>query len=417
MDGTDNARPTLAGYLVGAYLFTTASFGFSETLGLLIVPQLVGVLVVGYALYDLLGRLQIRIPGEVGLYALFGLWAAFTHYIGPRAGEGFTLGLGTLFKVLVATLACAQLIKTDADLFLALRIFAFSVLFVFYQNIGELSLLRMAGQVTEEDRFAGTLSNANTAAIFALTIVWACILLWLRSKKAGSWGLLYAVPIGVSLVIIYYSGSKKGLIGLALLVLFVGRLLYKRQGETLLGKGLVVLATGAMIIVAGYFIYRSPFFFRMQQLFAGISNVSDANRMELATEAVQVWLMNARTFFVGVGYENFRNYSSLLTYAHSTPLELLASTGIVGCSLFLGFFGLLFRRFVRLHRLADGVEARSFYFAIEIFLFIYLFFMVTAVLHDSKELTPILGCLAGYAGYRLRRVGEAREDGPGAAAG
>jgi O-antigen ligase len=422
MDEQNSAQPTLAGYLVGIYLFTTTAFGFSDTLGLLIVPQIIGLLIVGYALYDLLARLEIKIPGEVGLYALFGLWAAFTHYIGPRAGEGFTPGLGTLFKVVVATLACAQLIKTDADLFMALKIFVFSILVIYYQNRGDIAFLRMAGQVSEEDRFAGTLNNANTAAIFALTIIWAAILLWLRSKRAGSWGLLYTPPIAISLVIIYYSGSKKGLIGLALLVLFVTRLLYKRKAETPLRKGLVVLISAAMIIIAGYFIYMSPFFFRMQQLFAGISNISDANRLELAREAVGVWLMNARTFFFGVGYENFRTYSVLQTYAHSTPLELLASTGIIGCSLFLGFCGMLFMKFKRLYGAATDAETKSLYFAIEIFLFIYTFFMITAVLHDSKDLTPVLGCLAGYGGYQLRRIGQARQgvieaaDGPDHAA-
>ena len=408
MEERISAKPTLAGYLVGVYLFTTASFGFSETLGLLIVPQIVAVLIVGYAVYDILARNEIRIPGEVGLYALFVLWAALTHYIGPRAAEGFTLELGTLFKVMLATLACAQLIRSDADLFVALRIFVFSVLFVYYQNRADIAFLRMAGQVTEDDRFAGTLSNANTAAIFALLIIWSAILLWLRSKKPGSWGLLYVPPITISLIIIYYSGSKKGLIGLALLVLFVTRLLYKRKAETPLRKGLVVLASAAIIIVAGYFIYRSPFFFRMQQLFAGIANVSDANRVELATEAVEVWLMNFRTFFIGVGYDNFRSYSALQTYAHSTPLELLASTGLIGCALFLGFCGLIFRKFMRLFRAASDAESKSLFFAIEIFLFIFLFFMATAVLHDSKELLPILGCLAGYGGYRLRRLAQDR---------
>jgi len=415
MDQDASARPSLAGYLVGVYLFSVCAFGHAEFSALLIVPQLMGAALVGYALYDILGSLRIKIPLEIGLYALMGAWAAFTHYIGPRAGEGFTPSLGTLLKIVIATMACAQLIKTDADLFTALKIFVFSIVYVYIQNQGEIGYLRMAGQITEDDRFAGTLSNANTAAIFALTVVWACILLLLRSRKSLTKGALYVVPLGVSLVIIYYSGSKKGLIGLALMVLFVTRLLYKRQNITRFQKGLMVIASAALIVLAGYFIYTSPFFFRMKSLFAGISNASDANRWELAREAIEVWLTSARTFFVGVGYDNFWSYSSLGVYAHSTPLELLASCGIIGCSLFLGFLGVLGDKFLRLTRGAPDGDSRSLYFAIDILLVIFTFFMATAVLYDSKELPPILGCLAGYGSFRLRERAELEEGGLAAA--
>jgi O-antigen ligase len=111
-----------------------------------------------------------------------------------------------------------------------------------------------------------------------------------------------------------------------------------------------------------------------------------------------------------VGYDNFWTFSALGVYAHSTPLELFASTGIVGVCLFFGFFGLLFYRFVRLSRTASDTESKSLYFAIEIFLFINAFFLISAVVHDSKELMPILGCLAGFGRYQSRFQGQRREE-------
>ncbi|MGZ5453778.1 MAG: hypothetical protein ACXW2R_06160, partial [Candidatus Aminicenantales bacterium] len=144
---------------------------------------------------------------------------------------------------------------------------------------------------------------------------------------------------------------------------------------------------------------------------------SDVNRWDLAREAIQVWLTNIRTFFVGVGFDNFWTYSTLGTYAHSTPLELLASTGLIGLSLFLGFLGLIFRRFIRLYRLAPDAESKGLYFAIDILLLIFTFFMATAVLYDAKELLPILGCLAGYGQYRLHLLRQGGEDSSPAAAG
>jgi O-antigen ligase len=310
--------------------------------------------------------------------------------------------LGTMIKVVVTTLACAQLIKDEDDLFIALKIFVFSILFVYYQNSGELQQLRTAGYITEQDRFAGTLTNANTAAIFSLTVLWAAMLLLVRSGFRSLKVALYLVPVGLALLIIYYSGSKKGLLGLAMLALFMVRLLYIRRKSSLWQKSLVIGVSIVLVLVVGYFIYTSPFFFRMEQLVGGLSNISDVNRLDLVKEAVSVWLTNGLTFVMGVGYDQFWKFSSLGTYAHSTPVELLASNGLVGFLLFMGFLYLLWRKFVRLYRRASDQDMKSLFFAVMIFLLIYSFFMLAAVLHESRELLPILGCLAAFGRYHLR---------------
>lgn len=402
MDPVFKPKPRWGAYIIGAYLFSVPAFGYSDSTGLLVIPQVAGALLVGYALYDLLGRFRITISGEVGLYGLMGLWAGVTFFFQQGATPEDLRNLGTMIKVVVTTLACAQLIKDEDDLFIALKIFVFSILFVYYQNSGELQQLRAGGYITEQDRFAGTLTNANTAAIFSLTVLWAAMLLMVRSGFQSLKVALYLFPVGLALLIIYYSGSKKGLLGLAMLALFMVRLLYIRRKSSLWQKSLVIAVSIVLVIIVGYFIYTSPFFFRMEQLFGGFSNISDANRLDLAKEAAGVWLMNVRTFVMGVGYDQFWKFSSLGTYAHSTPLELLASNGLVGFSLFIGFLFLLWRKFLRLYRKTSEQDLKSLFFAIMIFLLIYSFFMLAAVLHESRELLPILGCLAAFGQYHLR---------------
>ena len=402
MDPVFKPKPRWGAYIIGAYLFSVPAFGYSDSTGLLVIPQVAGALLVGYALYDLLGRFRITISGEVGLYGLMGLWAGVTFFFQQGATPEDLQNLGTMIKVVVTTMACAQLIKDEDDLFIALKIFVFSILFVYYQNSGELQQLRAGGYITEQDRFAGTLTNANTAAIFSLTVLWAAMFLLVRSGFQSLKVALYLLPVGLALLIIYYSGSKKGLLGLAMLALFMARLLYIRRKSSLWQKSLVIAVSIVLVIVVGYFIYTSPFFFRMEQLFGGLSNISDANRLDLAKEAAGVWLMNVRTFVMGVGYDQFWKFSSLGTYAHSTPLELLASNGLVGFSLFIGFLFLLWRKFLRLYRKTSDQDLKSLFFAVMIFLLIYSFFMLAAVLHESRELLPILGCLAAFGQYHLR---------------
>jgi O-antigen ligase len=405
------SRPTLGAYLVGIYLFSVPAFAYAESSRLLLIPQITGALLVAYAILDVLRNKSLKIPREIQFYGFMGLWAAVTFGFTVSGSDWGTLSLGTLIKVVIASLACAQLIKSDSDFFAALKIFSFSILLVYIQNRDDLQYLRIADQVTEEDRFAGTLANANAAAMFSLTVIWASLLLWLRSKRGLSRKIWYLIPIGISLLIIYYSGSKKGLFGIGLFVLFFGRLLYMRARRSPYKKALVVLVSASLIFISGYYIYTSPFFIRIELFFSGTSG-SDINRWTLAGEAIHVWLMNVKTFIMGVGYNNFKLFSDLQSYSHSTLLELLASNGIVGFSLFGAFFFLLCRKFVFLYRQAADRESKSLFFSCLIFLSLFAFFMLAAVLHDSRELLPILSGLAAYGQWHVRVLRQTQSDVP-----
>jgi O-antigen ligase len=408
VDQTSKDKITLRAVLVGVYLFSVPAFAYSEELGLLAIPQVTGALLVAYAILDIL-RSRLKIPPEIQLYGLLGLWAAMTFVFAAHTGEIPTMRLGSLVKVVVATLACAQLIKDETDLFTALKIFVFSILLVYYLNRESLQILRVADQISENDRFGGTFTSPNFAAMFSLAIIWASVVLFLHARRGWLVGGLYLVPIGIALLVIYYTGSKKGLIGVAVFVLFLTRILYMRQQSSLGGKSLILLISLSLIILSGYFILTSPFYFRMQELFYGES-AGDIKRLELARESIGVWLMNWKTFFMGVGYENFSLFSRYQTVAHATPLELLASNGIVGCSLFLGFLILLFRKFIFLYRHALNQKSKSIFFSVLIFLFLYTFFMLTDVLSDSREMLPILGCLGAFGQYHLLRLRQTQTD-------
>lgn len=398
MDQINKSKIRFRACLVGAYLFSVPVFSYSETMGLEFIPQIMGALLLAYAIYDMVWTQSIKIPFEIQLYGLLALWAAATFFLGENTSE--LRPLGTLVKVAVVTMVCAHLIKDDTDLLTTMKIFVFSIPVVYYLNSETLVSLRISSQISEDDRFAGTLTNANTAAIYSLTIIWVCIFLLLHLKKGLFSRVLFLSPVGFALLIIYYTGSKKGLIGVGLFVLFVARLLYVRQKASIFKKAAVVLISVLLIVVTVYFIYTSPFFFRMQDLLYG-GSVSDTNRVELGVEAIKVWLMNWRTFFMGVGHDNFRLFSVMQTYAHSTPLEILASNGIIGLFLFVALLVLLFRRFIYLYTHAPNLALQTDFFAILVFIFLYTILLVAAVLHDSRELMPLLGCLAAYGQYHV----------------
>lgn len=408
VEQVNKPRSSFRAYVVGIYLFSVPAFAYSQSMGLLIIPQITGALLLGYAILDILGNQRIKIPREIRVYGFLGLWAVVTFYFAVSTGETETLRLGSLIKVVIATLACAQLIRDENDLFIALRIFVFSIVLVYFLNKDDLQLLRMADQITDSDRFGGTFTSPNFAAMFSLTVIWASVVLMLQPTKKILSQALYLIPIGISLLIIYYSGSKKGLFGVGLFVLFLARLLYIRQRSSFYRRSFILLVSSFLITIAGYFIYKSPFFFRIEQLFYGES-VSDIRRFDLLGEATHVWLMNLKTFFMGVGYDNFRLFGSLQTNAHNTLLELLACNGIIGFFLFISFLFLLIRKYILIYRTVSDQELKSTLFSILIFLFIYSFFMLSDVLSDSREMLPVLGCLGAFGQYHLLRISRINE--------
>ena len=403
MDPASKPRPTLGAYIVAVHLFCVPSFGYSESPGILIIPQITGALLVAYALFDMFKTQKISIPLEIRVYGFLGLWAAIT-FLGGISSEELR-PLGSLIKVIATALACAQLIKNEIDFVVAMRVFVISVLFVYFLNKDALRFLRIADKLTESDRFAGTMMNANTAAIYSVAVLWSCIHLWILSKRKLMGLAFWIIPIGISLLIIYYSGSKKGLIGIGLFAILFARLLHISKNRSSLRKSLILLVSVALIILTALFIYTSPFFSRLEQLYYGTAK-TDINRYEFVREAINVWLMNGKTFIMGVGYDNFRLVNYLGDYAHSTPFELLASNGIIGFSLFMGFLFLLYYKFVFLYKKAKNWDLKSIFFSAIIFLSIYSFFIVGAVLHESRELGPILGSLAGYGQCHFRKIGQ-----------
>jgi hypothetical protein len=306
-----NHKPTLRAVLVGAYLFSVPAFNGLESSLLSNIPQFLGALLISYALYDIICSLRLEIPLEIGLYGLFGAWAALTfftasRFVGsePDSGGAWTAPIVSLLKVVLATLACSQLIKDEDDFFTALKIFVFSIFVVFYMNRHELQYLRITDKFTDADRFAGTLLNANVAAEYSLLMIWVSLLLFLRSGRKTISGILLLSPVGISLLIIYYSGSKKGMIGFCLFVIFITRVIYQQLGQSVHKRTLAILISAALIILTSYYIQISPFFNRIELLYTGKSD-ADTNRVMLIQDAIRVWLTSGRTFFVGVGYNNF----------------------------------------------------------------------------------------------------------------
>jgi len=387
---------SLGSYLVGAYLFSVPAFSYSETLNLTIIPQLIAACVVMLAIFDAFKTGNLNLGTDIKLYGLFILWTVIAFIL----ANDWTYGesIVTLIKVGFIVLGVSQLIKNEKDFLMAIMIFNFSIVLVYYFNHNLISNLQRASQIHGDDRFAGTLTNSNAAAMYALSILWSGITLLFSTETKKVVKVLTVITVAVALWIIVYSGSKKGLIGVVLFATFTGWLFIQQNKhsfwKTLIASVSAVILIGATLI----YVYNSPFFARMLEMVNGDPH-STAHRIYLINAATDTWLTNGKTFLAGVGHENFKDMNLLGKYSHSTITETLVASGLIGFVLYFGSLFFLVRQFNLLRNITHGTHYFSTIFFCLIMILLFLFFNTAAVMYESRDFWPLMGVMSSYGFY------------------
>ncbi len=387
-----NFNTSAGSTLVGLYLFSVPAFSYSEDLGLNKIPQILGVLVVVYALFNLIQVPLISKNRSVLFYFLFTLWSITTYAFAFYQSE--TGSLVTLLKVATITGGSAVLIKDGSDFRRTISIFFFSIFLTFLINRNDIMNLSQMNEITDNDRFEGTFANANTAALYCLGIIWVGFTLLLTGNFPVILRPLIIAGILLSVVIVIYSGSNKGLLGMGFFSAAVAWIMIQRYRFTRFKKfvfALVILGGTALIV---NFIVTSPFFFRVQTMFTG-DNESSVTRVFLFSEAIKVWSSSLKNILIGIGFDNFRFYNQLRDYSHSTITETLACTGLIGFVLYFSSFLCLFLTYLRsFNKQISGLKTTVI--LVFCFLCLILFFNSAAVMLDDRLFWPLLGVISGY---------------------
>lgn len=389
---THRFKTTFGSYCVGAYLFSIPAFSYSAELGLALIPQLLGMLVVCYAVVDILKTNRISITTELKLYGIFGIWVAVTF---PLIGNlEYAASLFTLIKVILVTLASAQLLKSESDFYLVLKLFASSIFLVTYFNFNELQYLSLAGKISGLDRFEGTLENANTAAIYSIAVIWASLMLFIDAKHKIAGLVLPMAAIILSLFILFYTGSKKGMLGILIFSILIVHSLWVRYKGHVLRQSIAICVALLFICLSAYIVYANPFYHRLEMLIASIDSRSTSERLTLMELSLNVWLSNGWSFLFGIGHDSFRDYNYLGAYSHNTITEVLVNNGLIGFILYGSFIYLVGHALYKLARGSGDPKEKSQYYLALTFLVLFLVFSAAAVLHYTRELHPLLAVIS-----------------------
>ena len=392
-----NQKPSFGSFLVGTYLSSVPIFSYSSVMALTFIPQIIGAFLSLYAVYELL---KIRVFNKnisIIFYFLFSIWSVVSFPFSEYKSQNSELL--TLAKTVIITGCAAFLIRNQTEFIFSLAIFFISIFLAFWLNLEDILGFRNFNSITNEERFAGTLGSANTAALYGLAITWSGLMLLFTTKRNLIRTLLILMGLILAGIIVLYSGSRKGLIGLAFISIATVWIPIKKFGSTYFRKTLLAILllgiTCAIVIV----IFRSPFSSRMQTMFQG--DASTFNRVYLFKEAINVWLSSLKNTITGVGIGNFSFHNSLHTYSHSTVSETLVCTGIIGFGLYYIGFLSIFSSFINSLRFSKSEEKTNILLVI-IFLFLILFFSLTAVMYNDRLFWPLLGIISSY-GITLKK--------------
>ncbi len=195
-----------------------------------------------------------------------------------------------------------------------------------------------------DDRVGSVLSNANAYAV-ALTLgILTCLYLSYRSPRLARWLLAGFIVIAVQ-QIFFFSGSRKGMIGVMLAFALYFSILLILNGRNRPGQ-IVLFLVG---VVVSYFVVQwlvsvSP---HGGRLFSYQEEPSFVARENLTGFAISQWKLAP---IWGHGANQFRvlyqAHTGIITYSHNNYTELLVNNGVVGLLIFYSFYLLVAGRYL-----------------------------------------------------------------------
>jgi len=362
---------------------------YSHELDLLKFPQIIALLLACvWAISTIIKPGSLYFPFALILYLIFGFWCGITLWLSPYS-TGYTFYL-SLLKVIAVSLIVSDIVKDKESLLTILLIFSLSIVIIYILNKGSLQVLYSVEETVQ--RLSGTLGNANILGMYGVVVAWACVTYWYGSESPYRHLILALLPLAFYLTL--YSGSRKGLIGIALLSICIFYIVLKSNKKSVPSKMALFAIGSACLFIVFYLIYHSNFYFRLEKLWHPESikaGTSASDRILLFFTALKMWSQNP---IAGLGFEQFRHYFG--TYSHSTVSETLASTGLVGFLLYFGSLAALLFKTMKAIKEEARLVATRIMRLVATWIMVFIFFNIFAVMYMDRFMWPLIGAVAGY---------------------
>lgn len=408
----ERRMPGFLSILLGLYLLSVPLLSFSAKLQANYVPQAIGVVL---ALLWLVGGLPAQgwrpiWPRPIMILWVFVLWALSGLLVTVSVPIFLPQWL-SLVKITAMAWLAAQVVRHRADMLACWVFVILACILIFVVDRGTImGAMEYTGGHRADDTLA---QNANSLAYFSLAAIIAALCLIFATK---SWTLkalgIAAMPI--LLLIVAASGSRKGMVCLAIIAIGLYFLHFRRVGK-LHGYGyrLAMFIAGSIIALGTlYLISTMPFIERIVDTMSSSTEIRREARYVYFIRALEA---TAEHPVFGLGLEGFAmaGLSGMKGhYSHSTPAETLSCTGIPGFLLYYGAILSLLIRILKARRLPLEHRDMAMVNMMLIYLLLFILYSLASVMIHDRLSWPIMGAMYGYLlnlGARSRFLATAEE--------
>lgn len=347
-----------------------ASLSGANTINTLVTGGLLAVVCVGIVAF----KHKIWLSPELSLFLI---WITFSliSTLNAYHVEAALWKTFTLVQIALMVFAVQQTVLWGKHFKIFAQCFALAIAVSYFLSYSsftayELAQMEITGEHgSDEARIASTLADAN---MFGVTSCLALTMILMSSKAITSKleQILSGLLITVLIIGIVHSGSRTAFIGLFVILLGAVYTFRLYNPARLLSLGAVGAAVAGLGLTAVVFLSQlDSFQDKFDSLFIENDNVisrleefavvlsggsalesedgSISGRTQMMVAGLDIVKDNPIT---GVGLDNFRYVSGADTYAHSTPIELLVSTGVIGACIYYMIYAVLFYRLFKLSR-------------------------------------------------------------------
>lgn len=178
-----------------------------------------------------------------------------------------------------------------------------------------------------------TTLNVNTLGTYFMFGCWCMLFLMTFQKKLRFWGIVYLIAM---LLAINKTGSRKNLIAIFILVvLWLFLIMFWENKRKPLKIIVFILVAGIGVYIISTQVFAgSVMALRMQELIQDLTSNSDSyNRINMYKQG---WNLFKEHPLFGVGFYGYAYYFG--GYSHTTFMEVLSCTGVVGSILYFGMY-------------------------------------------------------------------------------
>jgi O-antigen ligase len=310
--------------------------------------------------------------------------------------------LKTLVQVFVLTLIVSDIIVEKKNLSSVKYAIILGALYANFAALRELSDFVSPNRPVRIGSFLG---NPNLfSMILVVGILYA--LHNIISEKGKPSKLIitlnYFVIVTFGISIVYFTGSRKGIVFLTFFLLFL--LAYYFKQARLFHKLLILGSTPFLFLLLFNLLSRSPHFRRIENLYfflqgGAVTEGSIETRRAMLSRAAELWQQKP---FLGWGIDQYRAVSGFGTYSHNNFSEIIVNNGILGLIIYYSIFVVIVFSSIKMTFEKNG-NLKYWLLITSSIIFINDFGMVT---YYSKVNWILLGSLFGVLQLGINREKE-----------